>query len=632
MAVRTAPRREVPVSRINLVFLLVLAAYLVLLGRLLWLQVHQGSAIRLEAARIRTRVITLPAQSGSIEDRQGRPLAVNLYSGELGFDPASMSPAGATPVTLAKLEKRLARSIQAVAPLVQMTPEQLSQTVALARARYSGGIKTRFVSLRKNVPFEVEQRLQVLKDNPRTAPTGFDLLDGVRRNYPSGENAAQVVGFVSTDGIGRAGLERACGVLLRGQQGTATAELDKLHHMIPGTMASVTAPHDGRDVVTTLDSEAQHIITEEARKIYDKFHPKGVSVVAVDPMTGDVLALVSIPNYDPNPGHTKTITPEAQWERCATMLYEPGSTLKALTIAAALDGGSISLNNNFFCSGRLQIGKKTIHCAHNEVHGSCDPAHILIHSCNIGAAQIGLRMGSAALIGADTRFGLFSRYDLPLPGVKPGRLSFDRSENVHSEAKTARVAFGQSIATTPLHVAMAYAALVNGGKLMRPRLVAELRDLNGRTLQKFEPQVIRRVISANTSAEMRRMLTSVVTEGTAKTVAMPGFTIGGKTGTAQKYRPGKFVASFVGFAPASSSTVPRAVILVAVDEPQGAYYGAEVAAPAFREITRRLMAVWRVPEDDPDSMQLAAAQHNMKVSSKHAIHMGRAVHVAPALD
>jgi cell division protein FtsI/penicillin-binding protein 2 len=619
MAVRSNVRYELPRQRVWLVFGTILFCYIGLVFRLLWLQGREGASLRTEAAARRRHRIELPTQRGSICANDGRPLAVSLYSGTLSFDPGALRADPTDARRNERNERDLNKAILTLAPMLNMQPEQLAATVGTARQNYqfhphARGLRD--IQIAKDLPLEFAGNFR----NARITFPGFTLLDGSRRYYTSGANTAQVVGFVGKDGQPLGGLEKACSKWLIGQTGIASAELDGRHRTIPDTLQRTRPAQDGLDVHTTLDPNIQHIVTEEASKIAEKFHPAGVSVVVVDPQTGDILSLVSLPNFDPSQ-NLSTVSIDAQWERCATRLYEPGSTLKALTLAAALDNGTITENSWFTCTGHFEIGRKVIHCAHSEVHGSQNAAGILKHSCNIGAALVGLKMGPEKMQEAETRFGLLDKLDIGLPGQKRGYYSLDKTENIDSAAKTARVAFGQSITTTPLHVAMAYAAIANGGTLKKPRLLTSLRDSSGAVVQKWAPQPGKTILKPQTCAELTSMLRGVVTEGTGKIAAVPGYMVAGKTGTAQKYKPGKYVGSFIGYLPASPQATPRAVILVAVDEPQGEhYFGADVAGPAFQAIATRLMQYWRVPEDDPDSTQAKTAADHIRYGDHIPAH------------
>lgn len=618
MANRMVTHHTLQHRRISLAFWPILICYVALVVRLVYLQGVHGPTIRNEAVKMRERKVPLVARRGTIYDRENRPLAVSIYSGILGFDPSVLAT-GHSPQQAAELEQRLNTSIVQIADLLDVPQEQIRSRIADARVQAQKNPKLRFVVIRKDISLDSATALR----NAHPPLLGFGVLDSTSRAYSSGANAAQVVGFLGANDHALAGIERACQGWLVGKTGSAVGEVDAKKRLMPDTLRSLQPSRDGYDVHTTLDPNAQHFAMQEAQRIYDQYHPKGVSIVIVDPNNGDILSLVSVPTLDPNPEERKHLKLEAQndprlAERCAATLYEPGSTLKALTVAAALDDGTITTHSTFHCTGALVIGKKAIHCPvygpwDRYGHGWVNAREILRHSCNVGAAQIGLKMGPHALYAADARFGLFDPLHIDIPAAQRGVLSFDKKENVYSKAKVARVAFGHSITTTPLHVAMAYAALANGGVLMQPRLVTQVTDADGKVVKQWDPKIVRHVIAPQTSAEVTDMLCDVVEKGTGKTAALEGYRIAGKTGTAKKYKPGKYIASFIGYLPASPSVKPRAVILVTVDEPQaGPHYGAQVAAPAFHAIAQQLMSYWKVPEDDPDSTQQKAAQNNLK--------------------
>ena len=611
MAVRNESRGEFWLQRrIGGAFGLILLCYGGLVGRLVYLQGVAGPSLYAEAVKNRQMTILLPARRGAILDRNGSALAVSSYSGVVGFDPSVIAAEMREPKKAKDLEIRLAASIHAAAEILQIPETELAALVKTSRENNSlpDRKKSRFVVVKRDAPLETTT--QIRNTSPRLL--GFAIQDGAKRVYISRQNSAQVVGLTDADSKGIAGLEYACNKWLNGKKGAVVAEVDERKREIPFTEERRTASRDGYNVQTTLDSNIQHIATEEAQKIVNRYQPDGVSVVVVEPDSGDILALVSMPNYDPGPEGRKIIKPAALTDRCASWLYEPGSTMKALTIAAALNDGTISPNTGFTCAGTFHLDKnKAIHCdSHGgtNVHGWVRPADILRVSCNVGAAQVGLAMGAHKLFDAEKNFGLLDKLPIDLPNSH-GVLSFDRNEKIYSRAKAARVAFGHSIMTTPLHLALAYAAIANGGNLMQPRLVMALKDDEGKIKQEWKPQITRRVMTPQVSAEVTQMMQDVVTEGTGKIAAIPGFDVAGKTGTASKYRRGSYVGSFGGFLPAGTNIRPRAVVLVVVDEPRGgAHYGADVAAPAFQAISARLMRYWNVPENDPSAAQFKTAQ------------------------
>jgi stage V sporulation protein D (sporulation-specific penicillin-binding protein) len=651
MAVRGMVPNETVKTRVRTVFGVVVLCYAVLVGRLLYLQGFEGERIREQAENDRLKEITLPVHRGAIRDRNGNVMAVSRYRATLCFNPYDLIPA---PQTKAKdVEKngwRLDASVRKVARVLKISEADLRAQLAEAKAGAESKKPSKFEVVQKNLSLEQVQALRMyanedaelsLKLNPKKKPNQnrpkeaalylFQIQDGDQRVYTMGDRATQIVGYVKPKVDGRdkedrgvAGLEYALDGVLRGKKGSVKMEVDRVGREIPDTRREMKPAQEGLDVVTTLDNSIQHIVTEEIGKIAAQYHPKGIAAVVIAPETGDILALVSYPTFDPNPGKPRKIDAggEALRERTVASIYEPGSTLKTMTVAAALEDKIIGLDSTFYCGGRIKIGKRSIKCdlhaGESAGHGSVSPLDLIRRSCNIGSAQIGMKMKYNRLHGWMEKFGLLTDPKLNLPAETGGFWSMDRNEDPTSNAKLARVAFGHSITTTPLNVAMAYAAIANGGTLMQPRLIAAYRDSQGNIVKEFAPKIVRKnLLSPQTCREMRAMLRAVVGNGTGKAAAIQGYQLAGKTGTAKKYRASLYVGSFAGFIPAGADSKARAVILVAVDEPHGAIYGGAVAAPAFREISRRLLSYWNVPEDDPASAQYAQAHSKLKRTAGH---------------
>lgn len=602
-----------PKNRLFWVGLVLTASYLGLVGRLSFLQGVQGHKIRAVALQERLEYLPRKARRGAILDKDDRPLAIGLYSGTVGFDPAVLASPHLDPRTRKRLQKQVAKALPLASTLLGIPLSQLNEDIQKATDLYKKRLNSPdppehgFYPLRYGLTQTQSQQVRAAH------LCGFGVQDMLVRRYLCGPDAAQVVGIVNAEGHGVLGIEQGCNQWLTGLNGYAVMELDAHRHEIPSTLHGLRGVRNGLDVHTTLDADVQHIATQEALRIWKQFHPHGVAVVVIEPQTGDIRALVSLPNFDPNPLPNNPlkrspISFEALFDRCTATLYEPGSTIKPLLISGALREGVITPQTHFFCSGEYKVGKRTIHCAHGEVHGDEDIAKILRVSCNIGAAQIGLRLGGERLKKIYADFGLFTPPPIPLPGVTRGHWSLDPHEGPYSQAKTARAAFGQSLTVTPLGLAMAYAAIANNGLLMQPRLVTALTDAEGRAIQTFSSEPVRQVVSPQIAKEVRSMLCGVVSSGTGQSAAIPGYIVAGKTGTATKYRPGAYIGSFIGMVPADPNTIPKAVILVVVNQPTtGRYYGAEVAAPAFHNIAERLMTLWRVPQDDPQNTQAIAA-------------------------
>ncbi len=331
----------------------------------------------------------------------------------------------------------------------------------------------------------------------------------------------------------------------------------------------------------------------------------GGCVIVIDPFTGEILALANVPTFDPSnrkPGEARSM-----WNWGVSNLYEPGSTLKVITAAAALDSGAVAPHSVFYCPGRQKIGRHTVGCIIHRPfkgkHGSLRVEEIIQWSCNLGAAAIGRKAGYRVISDYLRRFGFGDYTGIDLPAEARG--SVRSAAKKWPEISLANISFGQGLHVTALQLAMAYAVIANGGTLMKPLLIKGITDTKGKTvLQSFDPQPVRRVISAETARTLTGFMETVVEEGTGKTAKITGYTVAGKTGSAQKaegkkgYVPGKYIASFAGFFPAKK---PRYVMVAVLDEPKGTHWGATVAAPVFKALGERIALMQAVPEDDPES-------------------------------
>ncbi len=412
------------------------------------------------------------------------------------------------------------------------------------------------------------------------------------RFVPSGRLASTVLGFTGFDEQGLEGLEYEYEDELRGQPGRMALESDEFGRAIPFAKPSVLlASKPGHSLVLTLDSYLQYNVERVLRATVAKWHASSGSAVVMDPWTGEVLALANAPDYDVS--NYAQYSADDRRDRAVDDTYEPGSVFKLITAAAALESGKVSPGDRFSLSDRLHIGGYTIYNAEDGFMAGAGSSEtledIIAYSHNVGAAEVGLRIGRQTLYDTIERFGFDRQTGVGLPGETAGLVP--RLAD-WSETTLPTVSFGQGIATTPLAIARAYCAIANGGVLLRPRIVAAILNPDGSVAYRYGPEVERRVISARTAAILRGYLRQVVLRGTGNpTARVPGYTTAGKTGTAQiaengYYASGAYVASFVGFIPADT---PRFVILVKIEKPQGAIYGSVVAAPAFADIARIAM-------------------------------------------
>ena len=569
--------RAVVRKRTAILFYAFLLAYGWIAFRLTDVQYFNAEAYELFGKTIRDLRRTLPAQRGVIYDRVGRELAISVRAASIYAHPRRIGDA----------DEVSARLASALGCDRERLAEKLTRDVG-------------FVWLQRGADDRVGEKLTQARIK------GIGVIREQKRVYPSGRLAAHVVGFTNIDNQGLEGIERAVDRELRGSDGFLVAEVDPDGRVIPETRRKAVRPHDGKDVALTIDAYIQHVAEAALDETYKATKCRSASVVVMDPKTGEVVALANMPSFNPN-DRSKT-KPDSWRNRAVIDLYEPGSTLKAVTVAAALEEGIITPTTVFAnCAGSVRIGRRSVRCvlhgkefAHG--HGQVDLRKMICYSCNIGASQLGLRLGAERLYKYAKTFGLLSAPRIGLDCETTGKLD---SPVEWSQIKMANVAFGQGISVTPLQLACAYGAIANGGVMMRPTIVKEIRNQDGSPYRLWAPAVLRRVVSRKTAREVTKVLVACVRDGTGKNAAVEGYTVAGKTGSAQKaredglgYAPGKFVASFVGFLPASN---PRLVILVVVDEPQGTHWGSAAAAPAFKEIARKTMWYLQVPRDVPAS-------------------------------
>jgi cell division protein FtsI/penicillin-binding protein 2 len=545
-------------------FYLVLVLAGVLAARLAYIQVVRGPELAKIAKEQHSETIEIFARRGTIYDRDRNVLARSSPSESVYVDPHLVTNKSA--------------EAAALAPLTKMTTAQLEDTFAE---------DTHFAWLVRKITAEQAHKIQNLHLD------GVSVLDedtGLRMN-PSGQLASHILGFVNVDEKGLDGLEYAYDSMLRGTSGKKTIEVGDGSGPIPFGHTSIDeTAKPGRSLVLTIDSYLQYVTEHALRDGVAQYHARSGSAIVMDPWTGEILALANMPDFDP--GTFWRASSDAQRDRAVTDAYEPGSTFKLITAAAALENG-VSPDARFPALDALTIGGATIHNAEDGMmaggHGSESIEDILAYSHNVGAAEIGLHVGPTAMSRMIQRFGFGDYTNIELPGENPG-IVLPPSE--FSGSSLATISFGHGISITPLALARAYAAIANGGLLLRPRVISDILSPDGDTIYHYRPELERRVISKKTAATLRRYLRAVVVRGTGNPSAqVPGFTTAGKTGTAQVvengyYAAGQYIASFAGYIPADK---PRYVIVVKVERPRGSIYGSEVAAPIFTRIAREAM-------------------------------------------
>ena len=574
-----------------------------LIARAAYLQVHYGDEYRRYVRGFRFVTRVMPAERGAILDRHGGVISRTRTLHALTANPLQVKD----PLKAARLLAPVTgRPVQELVPL--LTPRRsprgiVYQDVLLAKDLSADGL-AQFSRLRG-------------RRETRAAIEGIYPRDLRERSYELGRDAVHVVGFLGkAEGAERGvlGVEQKLNALLAGRDGATITQVDENGQPIPGKAVRVEPVRHGTSVQLTIDPTAQRICERALAACVERTRPAGATVIALDPQTADVLALASYPNMHPAKRFELRTRGTDVLANRALVRYEPGSTLKTLTVAAALAYGVITPESRFTCSGSERIGSANVRCALHgrgeaHGHGTLTPKDVIRRSCNVATAKIGLKLGRDRLESFLRQVGLAECSDLPLPGEEPGVFSFVRTERRESITKVSRMAFGHAITVTPIALATAYCAIANGGQYRKPRLVLAHRAHDGRVLWQAPVAPARRVLSPEIARTMSEYLASVVTDGTGKPAAIPGYTAAGKTGTAQKpgphggYQSGAYIASFIGFVPARN---PRAVIAVVVDEPTRGHYGSEVAGPVFRAVGRELMYAWHVEPDDPASLRRVA--------------------------
>ena len=539
------------------------------------------------ASEVRFRKFDIPASRGCIYDRAGRLLAFNVGTASIF---ANRNEVRDSAQTAAK-----------IAPIIGQDPQAVESRLAN---------QDTIIWLARQVSPEVGDQVRQL----RGKVPGIGVERHCKRVYPAGSVASQVLGFTNFYNDGVEGLECILDDTLSGKDGLYVAELDAQRRAIPETRHTMREPEDGLDVYLTIDVGIQHIAEQALAGMAEKFRPESACAIVMDPHTGEILALANYPSYDPN---QPLAAGKSVWRnRAVADSYEPGSTLKVVTVAAAVNEGVGPRQIVADCTGLQQIKGGRIRCpVHHPFyngHGPVDCYAIIRHSCNIGAAQLAFRLGPDKLYKYEKAFGLLSK---PNAGFGCEAAGFTTSPDEWSRMRLANVGFGQGIAVTPLQMAGVYAAIANGGCYVEPHIIRELRNGQG-PVNSADTGVVRRAISEQAARDVTRMLQSCVTEGTGKNAQIDGRTVAGKTGSAQiprkdgrGYEPSSYVSSFIGFAPA---TKPSIVIAVVVKRPKGSHYGAVVAAPVFQEIGEKTLWYLKVPSDVAPSDDLRQVHKGRK--------------------
>lgn len=531
--------------RIGLLFATFLLGFLVIVTRAFWLQGVQGSQLASQAISQQSHSIQLPSLRGSVLDRHGNELAASEDAATIFAIPSEV--------------QKPALAAEKLGPILDLSEsEVLSELTA----------ETSYVALAHKVDLPTAQRIDRLK------LVGIGQDPDSRRTYPQGEMAAQVIGAVGSENEGLIGLESSQDSVLGGDDGERQIVTDAKGDTI--RLETVDEAEDGEDIQLTLDPAIQENAEQALAEVGEAYAPKGATAIVMDPRTSQVLAMANWPPVEPT--DLSSASPEDLLNRATGFTYEPGSTFKAFTVAAALDDKLVTPASAFTLPPTIQVADRVIEESHARGTETLSVADILAHSSNVGAVTIGLRLGSEKFSRWIDRFGFGRPTEVGFPAEEQGIVP---ALEDYSGSTMGNLPLGQGISVTPMQMVAGYQAIANGGVLRRPRLIEEVGG------EPVEKQRGHRVIAADVAAQVREMLEGVLEPGgTASAVSVPGYTLAGKTGTAEvaengTYSETKYVASFIGFAPARD---PQLLVGVVVDQPQGDIYGGSVAAPAFGRI------------------------------------------------
>ncbi len=541
-----------------LLILFVLIAF-VIVARLVDLQIIHHRFYKEKAEHQRRRIISLAVDRGDILDRNGRILATSLNSFSIAVNPRHFTSAEV-------LSKMLGGPVG---------PFDQRKLFAWVKRKIDKTSAEKIVEAK--IPY-------------------VSIIPEKKRVYPKGHLASQVIGFVGMDNEGLSGLELSCDKFLKGVAGQIVTESDPMgYELLAVREKDREEASPGMNLTLTIDESIQYIAERALEGTIKQFQAVSGCIIVMDAKSGEILALAGKPDFDPNE-YAKS--PPARWKSFATDVYEPGSTFKVITTASGLDEGVINLDTKLNALDSITLGGKVIKNSHQIQWGgsAISVSRMLEQSINTGAVQVGLKLGPDRFYKKMKDFGFGDLLSIGLPGESRGLL---RDPKNWYKPDIGMMAFGQSIAVTPIQLLSAFQAIANEGERIKPTLIKRIESLDGSFVKTNSADLINHPISKKTCEEMKGLLENVVLNGSGKRAKMVSYRVGGKTGTAQKavrgvYAQGRFIASFCGMAPLSD---PEIVALVIVNEPKTSIWGESVAGPTFREVVENALRYLNVPPD-----------------------------------
>jgi cell division protein FtsI (penicillin-binding protein 3) len=539
--------------RLEAVFALFLLILVLCSARLVYIQFFRFSYLSAIANKQHNLFAELEPQRGTIFDTNLKPQAINIAVDSLY----------ATPNTIKEKDKQ--SIIDQLLPILNCDSKYLNERFARNKA---------FVWLARKVTPEQSAQIRKLKLK------GIDFIKESKRCYPNAYLGAQVFGFAGMDNKGLEGLELYYDKYLKGEMGWALFLRDARQNKL-GMGEKVVLPKDGNDLVLTIDEVIQYIAERELDKVYRTYHAKSASIVVMDPYSGAILALANRPTFDLN-DYAKADREEIR-NRAISDLFEPGSVFKIVTAAAALQEKKVVEEDKFFCeNGSYKVVSHVLH--DHTAHGWLTFKQVIEQSSNIGTTKVAQILGKEVIYRYMKLFGFGSKLGVDMPGEVAG---IAKEPKAWSKISIAAIPIGHEVGVTALQLAAAISVIANGGQLVKPYIVREIKDKYGQKIKEFYPTLVSTVISGETAERLKVILSGVVEEGTGRMAKIDGVSVAGKTGTAQKIEPNgayshnKYIASFIGFIPADK---PKLAIAVIVDEPHPYYYGGVVSAPVFKRV------------------------------------------------
>lgn len=585
-----------------LVFVMIFICLLFLCIRVGWIQIVKGSEYTDKAIQQQTRDTPIEAERGVIYDTNGNELAVSVNCYTIWVRPTDVKSADSKE----ERENDIEKVTKTLSETLDMEYDEVKRMVTKEQS---------IVKIKKGVDKEVADKIR------KESLPGIEIAEDTKRSYPMGAFAAHTLGTVTDDNAGLSGLELQYNTYLSGVAGRWINYTDTSGNRLSYGEEKYYQAEDGYSIVTTIDQVIQHYTEKAIAQVHEKTSADRVMAIVMDPKTGDILAMAQTPEFDLNNPKVpldkeeqkalEKMTDEekvAYWNKMwrnslISDVYEPGSTFKLLTTAIALEEDIATLDSTYNCSGAIEVAGETIHCWRSEnPHGTQNLKQAVGNSCNPVFVKLATEIGIDLFYSHLDTFGITGITGIDFPGEGTALL---QSRDSAGPVGLATIGFGQGVAVTPIQLITAISSFGNDGKMMKPRLVKELKDANGKTVQEFEPKVVRQAVSQDTAEEMCEIMEFVVAEGGGGTAAVKGYRVGGKTGTANKINEegtgysNDTYSSCIAMAPMDD---PQIAVLVIVDSPKGVHYGSVTAAPGVQQILSDSLRYMNIsPEEDEEA-------------------------------